>query len=300
MPRGTATLAVGKSELRTSSTVAALDRSPELVGTAEQDRRGRTTSPAASSSRILVDETGTPWRCPPRAPDRRRRTRFVRPSRSSSSTLPCASVPKVEVRAHHDEPVRRAHRRGPRSRNPRLARWPGPRRSGTTTVRSTRRCQQLELLLEVGQDGGADSGRTTVAGWRSKVTTTLASLARRGLAPKFAQDVGGRGGHRRRRRWSRLASGGRRAVLGSGDHLHGSGGYRALFAALEHAGGHDAIRSSRRLVDGQQAPARRARAHGPSPAAPTDTRSSGSPWETAVPSRRRPRSAAGPAAPWAE
>ena len=46
-------------------------------------------------------------------------------------------------------------------------------------------CQQFELLVEVGQQRGTDPGRITVAGCRSKVTTTLCS------ACASARDGGG-------------------------------------------------------------------------------------------------------------
>ena len=86
----------------------------------------------------------------------------------------------------------------------------------------------------------------------------------------------------------------RRAVVGP-EHLHRRRGYPhgpadpGLAPGGQHDGRADAVRLGP-LVDGQQAPRPSSRAHGPSPAAPSDTRSSGRPaGRPGGPPRRRPR-----------
>jgi hypothetical protein len=170
MPAGTSTFAVGNPS---SDPPLASPRStsPELVVAAEEpaasDTRPR-RSARGSSSTTRARRSGRPFRT-----RRRPRNRASRPS-SRAARRSRAFMAEVEVRTDDDELRAREPRRGPRSRSPPPARRLSPRRNGSPPCgrQSTLR-EELELLLEVGQLQGAESGRTTVAGWRSKVTTSV-------------------------------------------------------------------------------------------------------------------------------
>ncbi len=161
-------------ELGATSTVAVHHRPPHLVWTPEQRGgtghvavrpaargSGSTTPPASDpSSSRAIPTTSKPCRDPISV---------------SSATLPARRWPKWKSSPTTTRRARRAPTRTSRTKSSAvsLARaWS----NGTTTVRSTPVVSSSSSFCSRDvSTGGADSGRTTVAGWRSKVTTTLAS-----------------------------------------------------------------------------------------------------------------------------
>ena len=130
------------------------------------------TSPAASSSRMRVDETA------PESPISASSTPAVTnpsdaPKVAEERHVALAAVAEVEVLADHDQAGAegadedRAHEV--------LGRLVGAASSkGTTSVRSTpQSASSSSFWSRSVSRRGADSGRTTMAGWRSKVTTTV-------------------------------------------------------------------------------------------------------------------------------
>ena len=185
---GTATLAVGKPELGAAPAVAADHRAPDLVGPARGGPRPPPTSPCGhQASRMRVDETGLGR---PAASGPRRRPRSPRPppARAGGPRCPCG-----RDRSGSPPPPPpggpRGHPRGSRPRTPRPSRRPGPGRRAPPRVRSIPQASSSSSFWARSvSSGGADSGRTTVAGWRSKVTTARAGRVG-GLGRQLGQEV---------------------------------------------------------------------------------------------------------------
>ena len=147
------------------------------------------SSPSAPQRRAAAGSTSKPHS-------------LARARRSRRDVAP-ALVAEVEVLADHDAPGAPRRRRGPRSRSPRRLLASAPRRRARTTVRvEPGGGEQLELLLEVGEQLGRRLRPHDLAGWRSKVTTALRAprSAAAAAAPRRSRP-GGRGARRRRRRW---------------------------------------------------------------------------------------------------
>ena len=290
-------------ELGPAPTVAVHHRSPGPGGA------GPSSAAAPATSHCGQQARGCGWTTPPacgavRLQGRGRppRTRAAAPISVSSATLPGAAVTEVEVLPHHHQPGAQGPRRGPRARSPRPSRWPGPGRRGPPACG---RCPPPPGARASGRDrsgaAGADSGRTTVAGWRSKVTTTLARPACGGLAPQLAQEVAvpemdavvGADGHRRAPWRARRSARGRRRpprdevtraacavprCRRPARPRSPSSRRHPLPASTHDRHQSDRCRSPRRRP--AAAPPSSSSAHGPSPLAPTDTRSRASPCET--------------------
>ena len=207
MPAGTATLAVGNPSSvppRWSPWTTA----PRTWWGRPSSAAASSTRPAATRLRIRVDEMGSAGLAGPvpvglQGHARPPRTRPALPSPAAGPRSPCG-----RGRSGSPRPPPPAGRRGPRPgsrrRIPRPSRWPAPRRrapppSGPRPAASS----SSSFWSRSQRRHGADSGRTTVAGWRSKVTTTVVRPSARGPGRELAEEGPmARGGRRRRRRWS--------------------------------------------------------------------------------------------------
>ena len=175
---------VGGREPELAAPAVAVDhRSADLEGPAEQVAAAAATSPAASSARgsRWTSRHGRP--SPPGLARPRPSTSnpSSAPIRSSMGTSPPRSVAEVEVGADDHEPrAERASTSTSRTKSSADS-WlrasskceHEARRRGSRSRRAARASARASV-----SSSGADSGRTTSAGWRSKVTHTRVQAAR--------------------------------------------------------------------------------------------------------------------------
>ena len=205
--RARATLAVGKPSSRPRrSPCSTVPRTS--CGPAEEPRPRSATSPVGEQ---LADARRRVRRRRSASPVDRRRARgratskpSSAPIRSSSGTLPRALVAEVEVGADDDEPGAAARSTSTSRTNSSAGSWLRASSNVRTHARRrrsrSRRAARASARASV-SSFGADSGRTTSAGWRSKVTQRRRrGRGRRRARGRAAARPGGRGGRRRTRR----------------------------------------------------------------------------------------------------
>jgi hypothetical protein len=198
-PGSTATFAVGTPMVRPRPSPRTT--SPPSVYGRPSPRVTAARSPAASSARSALDDTGHPEVDQPTASTANPCSTAERPQQSSTSPAArcpnrkfspttTAAAPPVARRARQRRRPRGSARRAPRRRSRRRRRRRPCGRSAAT--RSSSDCRA----------GGTASGRSTAAGWGSKVSATARARSAAADGDRTVDERdGARGGRRRSCRW---------------------------------------------------------------------------------------------------